>query len=1032
MLRTQLRQFVLIAAVLLSPVIAVAQTTGGIAGTVKDTSGAVLPGVTVEAASPALIEKVRTVVTDGQGNYKITDLRPGTYAVTFTLTGFASVKREGVELTAGFTATINADLKVGSLQETVTVTGATPIVDVQNVRSQQVIKSDVLENLPAGNKSVMNYIALTLGATNSSAGRNDVGGDKGEESTGVALHGSRGDDGRTNWDGMNTNVFFGGAGGQERTYLFNTVAVQEVVVDTGGSSAETETGGANVNMVPREGSNQLKLFGTANFTNHTFSASHVPDDLKARGITDQSSLKQIWDHGIGVGGPLKKDRAWFFATTRWWGAESYGASNYYNKSTDWRFYVPDLSQPAFSDLYYVDSSFRTTVQATSKQKINYEVHLEHACNCFESTAAGANSSPEATNSFVYGPQVLNQITWSYTATNKLLIQAGGSFLRQSVRFDGLVNNVNKFTGIGTSVYPDATHISIQDVLGVPGGAPAGYRYNALAAGSAFYGKDDDSNNYNQKLTASYITGSHAIKTGLQTLQGHYDFYGMQNSTTFVNYTFRGGVPISLTEYAGPFISQTRLHSLGLFVQDQWTIRKFTLNYGMRYDHFNGHALAEDVPAGPFRPAFHVDDLPNLPNFNDITPRLGVAYDLFGNGKTAIKAAWGRYLMGQGGALAQQGFSPSTAFVQATSRSWTDTNGNYVPDCNLMNLAANGECGAVTNPLFGQPFSVQTLADDVRQGWFKREYNNEWNVQLQQELRPGIGVAVGYFHRQWGNMSVTQNTRVTAADFSSYCNTAPSDPRLGATSGQQICGYYDETPAGVAKGTALQITQASNFGSPSDVYNGVDIGFNARWGKGALAAGGVTIGREVFDICYANSRPDLAPQFLLGGVAAAAVSSSPQYPRNSQFCRIAPPWWNGAGSQAKLQVVYPLPYDFILSGVYKNLPGLPIQSNVVLTTPQISAILGRPSTSPGSQALSVIPYESLLAGTVFDQRLNQTDLRLTKAVRFGRGKVEGIFDIYNVFNSRAPQAVLTTYGATFERPTSILGGRLFKFGAQVDW
>src|SRR5262249_58656270 len=164
-------------------------------------------------------------------------------------------------------------------------------------------------------------------------------------------------------------------------------------------------------------------------------------------------------------------------------------------------------------------------------------------------------------------------------------------------------------------------------------------------------------------------------------------------------------------------------------------------------------------------------------------------------------------------------------------------------------------------LFGQPFSIQTLANDVREGWNKREYNYEWNAQLQQELHPGLGVAVGYFHRQWANMSVTRNTRVTAADFTRYCITAPADTRLGPTSGQQICGYYEVTPAGLAKGTALEITQASNFGTPKDYYNGVDIGFNARWGKGALATGGVTVGREVFDFCYANDRPDLAPQGL---------------------------------------------------------------------------------------------------------------------------------------------------------------------------
>src|SRR5262249_5788906 len=145
------------------------------------------------------------------------------------------------------------------------------------------------------------------------------------------------------------------------------------------------------------------------------------------------------------------------------------------------------------------------------------------------------------------------------------------------------------------------------------------------------------------------------------------------------------------------------------------------------------------------------------------------------------------------------------------------------------------------------------------GWGKREYNYQWNVQVQQELHPGVGLAVGFFHTQWGNMSVTRNTRVSASDFTSYCITAPSDSRIGPTSNQQICGYYDITATGLAKGAAYQITQASNFGDAKDYFNGVDIGLNARWGRGALLTGGVSVGRQVVDYCYANDRPDLTPQ-----------------------------------------------------------------------------------------------------------------------------------------------------------------------------
>lgn len=461
----------LLAAMLPHP--ARAQATGTIAGTVRDTTGAVLPGVTVEAASPALIEKVRSVVSDSQGNYKIVDLRPGTYSVTFTLTGFSTLKREGIELSAGFTATANADLKIGSLEETVTVTGASPIVDVQNARSQQVLKGEALNQLPSGAKNLMSFAAMTLGANPSSQGRNDVGGDKGEQATGIILHGGRGDDGRVNWDGMNTNVFFGNAGGQQRTYYFNTVAIQEVVVDTGGNNAESETGGANINMVPKEGANSFKYFGSAAYTNQDLSARHVPDDIKARGVTDQSSLKDIYNYGAAIGGPLRQDKAWFFGTTNWWGADNFGAGNFFNKSPSPFRYEADLTRPAYSAQFYVDTSFRVTWQINGTHKINQEQHIQHGCSCWLGIGNGQRASPEAVLDFNYGPQILSQTTWSYPRTNKLLFQAGATFLRQEVNFvNGVALEPNKFTGIGKPLFPRDNQFSILELT-------TGYNWGGL-------------------------------------------------------------------------------------------------------------------------------------------------------------------------------------------------------------------------------------------------------------------------------------------------------------------------------------------------------------------------------------------------------------------------------------------------------------------------------------------------------------------------------------------------------------------------
>jgi hypothetical protein len=870
----------------------------------------------------------------------------------------------------------------------------------------------------------------------SSAGRNDVGGDKGEQSTGIVLHGGRGDDGRTNWDGMNANVFFGNAGGQQRVYYFNTVAVQEVVVDAGGNSAEIETGGANVNMVPKDGGNRLKLSATGNFTNNSFSATGVSDDLIARGATPTSSVKKIWDYGVGLGGPFVKDKLWFYTAHRWWGSQNLGSPlNFFNKSTNPFAYVPDTSRRAYGNSFYTDNAIRLTWQASPKQKLTQEEHLQHGCTCWQGIAAGSLASPEADQDFQYGPQVLTQTTWTYAATNRLLIQAGATFLVQQVNFTNYSgNSPNYFTGIGTAVFPGPNTHSITDV-------GTGRTWGAIAGGVISYGLNDNTNNYNQRLSVSYISGSHAFKTGLQTIQGNYYLSGMQGGVNMVNYTFNNGVPVGLTQFAGPFQSLSKVSGQAVFAQDQWTLSRLTLNVGVRFDRFEGHTLAGTTPAGgQFSVPTPVPEIDNVPNFKDITPRIGVSYDLFGNGKTAIKVAFGRYLYGQGGGLSQS-VSPAFHLIPYLSRSWYGGagvvnpatgvvgNGDFTPDCNLNSTAANGECGPLPAPL-GLKVPTVTIANDASQGWGNREYNYQTSVQLQHELRPGVGIAVGYFRTSWGNFTVSQNAGV---QYDQFCITAPGDPRLGSASGSQICGL-PATRSGFATTTIKQATDLG-LGTPSEIYNGIDIGFNARWGKGALVQGGISVGRESLDYCYANGHPELTPENFPTTTPIPGLSYG--FSRSSSYCHVTSSWWNGVGSQAKLQAVYPLPWDLQVSGTFKSLPGLINTANLVVTNAQVASIVGHPVLDAG-YAVALLPYGNnggtQSAGTVYDQRLNETDLRLTKIVRIGRGRLQGNLDLYNVFNTRAPQAIFSTFnGSTaYRTPLALLGGRLLKFGGQIDF
>ena len=281
----------------------------------------------VEASSPALIEKTRTVVTDSSGRYQITELRPGIYTVTFTLPGFNTVRREGLELNTGFTATVNADMRPGGVEETITVTGASPVVDITNARPQAVLTREVLDALPTS-KSVQALAAVTLGAlTTGALGGGEAGGSKGEPVFGFAqIHGSQ--NGIRTLDGMKLSSAYNVSLASRNQ--FNQMMVQEIVMETSAASAETESSGMNSNMVPKDGGNQFRGSFNLEGTNNSFQSDNLNDELRARGLTTASQVQKIYDVGFGFGGPIKQDKLWFYGAVRSWGSVEELAGVYFN------------------------------------------------------------------------------------------------------------------------------------------------------------------------------------------------------------------------------------------------------------------------------------------------------------------------------------------------------------------------------------------------------------------------------------------------------------------------------------------------------------------------------------------------------------------------------------------------------------------------------------------------------------------------------------------------------------------------------
>src|SRR5881296_299159 len=357
------------------PTVAWAQTSEGatIAGVVRDTSGAVMPGVTVEAASPALIERIRSVVTDERGLYRIADLRPGTYTVTFSLPGFSTFKRDGVELTTSFTATINAEMKVGQVEDTVTVLGETPVVDSLNVRTQNTFVRETLDAIPT-TKRLGQYASIIPGATYTNPTFQDVGGNQGEGGQ-FGIHGQRGADLSTNVDGMNQNQQALGV------FSFNSQSFQEVVVETGGMSAEAMSGGIQVNIIQKDGGNRFSGTLSMAYAGPNLQSGNLNDDLRARGLNTDISIRHSYDNGGAFGGPIKRDRLWFFTAHRWWGASRYIQGSYFNKLQGTLFYEPDLDRVSRNNEYFQDHSVRLTWQATQKQKLVVSFSQQNNCSC---------------------------------------------------------------------------------------------------------------------------------------------------------------------------------------------------------------------------------------------------------------------------------------------------------------------------------------------------------------------------------------------------------------------------------------------------------------------------------------------------------------------------------------------------------------------------------------------------------------------------------------------------------------------------
>ena len=1026
-MRSVFRLCVIVSCLFVSSSPAWAQAT--IAGLVRDASGAVLPGVTVEAASPALIEKVRTAVTDGNGRYRIENLFPGDYTVTFSLAGFANVRREGLVVSGSAVIAVDADMKVGGVQETITVTGASPVVDVQSARREITLDNETMRSLP-GPRSYSYLIGAVPGVLTNG---NNI--PTGPTFLIFPIHGGRGVESRLTVDGLNISNPPGG--NQPPNFTADIANSQEVSMITSGGLGEMETAGLTMNIVPRQGGNRFTGLGYVSGFSKAMQADNFTDELRSRGATQPTPIYRVYDVNIGAGGPIVQDKLWYYGAFRVQGSRQETQNVYFNKNAgnpNSLIYEPDLSRPAFADRTWENYTPRITWQATQRHKFTGSWDEQPVCRKCTGTTSLTGSpnfvfptSPESDGHGEFSPQRVQSLRWTSPVTNRLLLEAGYGTTYYEWGGKELEDNPNRNQPIVLNLTQ-----TIRPGLISPMRYRSQFWLNNRTSGTSWFG------------TAAYVTGSHSMKFGYQGNHWRDDreMHVNDQSLGIVGISLPGVpfFPISLAQYVNPYNVNARAMQTSLFAQDQWTLGRLTLQGALRWDRPWSWFPEQVEPANQFFPGASFPKTDGVTGYNDVTPRMGLAYDLFGNGRTAVKVNLGKYLQGAsvsnlayganpalripfGGGLAPIGpciFGALGFANPCVTRNWTDFDFDSTPDCVLTNPLANGECGQIDNLQFGSNQLVGARFDDqLFSGSGVRPSDWSFGASVQHQIFPRASVEVGYYRRAFTMFTtggtVTDNLAVSPNDVATFALSVPTDPRL-PNSGGRVANLYNVNPNVFGQVNNL-IRSTKDVGDDTRVFNGVDVNVNVRGAGGFSFTGGTSTGKVVNDWC--EIRAAVPESYLL-----------------NPYCNVESPWQTSFRSLAAYQVPR---IDLQVSASFQDKQNVGTDQVVSLLatytmTPAdqaaAAAQIGRPLTSAGALQVNL-----LAPGELYGDRIRQLDLSAKKIFRFGNQRLTAGLDLYNVMNNNVTLAFNPTFvpnTAGWQSPTQYMNPRVIRLNAEYAW
>jgi hypothetical protein len=760
--------------VLMTPAAALAQIGSGISGVVRDSSGAVLPGVTVEAASAVLIEGSRTTMTDSSGQYQIIDLRPGDYVVTFTLPGFRTVRREGIRLAAAFTATVNTDLQVGQLEESITVTGESPLVDVRGSVSQSVMTRETLDTIPTG-RDPFAVGQLIPGVTTNTP---DVGGTQIMQQPTLQVHGSSNNDNVFMVD--NVQIQHIGFGGNQTGFYFNDGLMEEISYQTSSLPAEAPVGGVQINMIPRDGGNQYRGTFFASGGNSSLQSNNLDDELRRLQFLARNRVKSVYDVNVTYGGPILRERLWFFSTYRRWSANNY-LGNTFDAS----------GAQAVDDQRISDGTIRLTWQAAQQHKLAvlYDRSAKWRGHRPNNWIGASISEPVSSVEQTTGLNYIGQLKWSSPMSNRLLTE-----------FSVFTLPVNYNLQFQKEADPNA--IATFDQI------------RSIFMGVSPRQDINSARMYTYAGFLSYVTGAHNLKMGVQVRRG-WSQELFETRGDIVQYV-SNGAPQSVRLVNNPSGHREEGVNTGVYIQDSWTFGRVTLNPGLRYERFTMSIPAQSAGAGRWVPAREFAEQRNLVDWNSVSPRFGFAWDLFGNGRTAVKGGLSRYDRLAGITIIQPLNQKNIAFQTCP---WADANSDLRAQTSEI---AFERCTGSLQPSLG------FVDPDL-----KRPHQWEYTAMVQHQIGARTSVMVGYYGRRFWNLYTTVNDAVPSSAYTPVTITNPLT--------NQPLTVYNQDPT--TRGQVRNVLR--NIPELKQRYHGIEFQFNTRLSKATMFVG-LTIGNNYGD------------------------------------------------------------------------------------------------------------------------------------------------------------------------------------------